>query len=185
MRTTKELAHTTNPERVSAFGKIRRMAIRVTARALWQLVGYEIDGEVEAPRAEAFTGIGIAARPPRSSKPEAIVVNVGDAKVPVIIAVRDEATRAAVAGGLVEDETAIFNSAALVYVKANGTIEARTKNGTAVALATKADLDALRSALTSAVVSLGAGGVASVVTAADALTAPDPWPKGTKKLKGE
>jgi hypothetical protein len=103
---------------------IRRMAISLTSKVLWQLAGFRLpDGSIEVTNAEAFTGIGFYARPPRSGVPEAIVASVVDATVPMIIAVRDEATRAKVAGGIGEDETAVFNSQAMMLLRNNGTIE--------------------------------------------------------------
>lgn len=192
MKTTKELAEVTKPDRVASFGAVRRMAIRLTARALWQLAGYTIDGFVEAIKAETFTGIGISARPPVGSRADAIVLNVRDAKTPVVVGARDEGTRAAVVGNLAADETAIYNSAALVHVKADGTIEARSKSGAAVPLATKEDLEKLKAAIAGAVTAAGDGGASlkatilgGLATSLGGVSGTAPWPIGTTKLRGE
>lgn len=190
MKTLRELARAVDPERNRVAGAIRRMAITLTSKVLWQLTGYEVDGETETFTAEPFTGIGFAARPPNSSKPEAVVVMIGDAQHPVIIAVRDEKTRAAAAAalGFKADEAAIFNSKAAVHVKDDSTIEARSLGGTAEELGTKKDLRYMREAIAALV------GGAAALAAIDAKVAGnvDPaattaaqWPRGTKKLKGE
>ncbi len=185
MRTAKELAEATDPIILRGLGAIRRMAISLTARALWQLVGFRLpDGSNELLEAEPFTGIGIASRPPANSKPEAIVVMVGGAKSPAIIAVRDEKTRKAIAGALIEDETMLFNSQALVYMKADGTIEARSAAGVAVSLCTKADAQQIRDDVhhhEHAYIAPGSGGGPATTTGGPTVTAP----VGTTKLKGE
>ncbi|MBA2718937.1 MAG: hypothetical protein H0U52_06820 [Chloroflexi bacterium] len=160
------------------------MAITLTSKALWQLTGFTLpDGDVETQKAEAFTGIGFFARPPSSGKPEAIVIMVNDAQNPVVIAVRDEKTRAAIVGALEQDESAIFNTRALVVIKADGTIEARSASGVAGLLATKADLAALKAAITGAATVANDGGAAFKANILAALGAA--WPVGTTKLKGE
>lgn len=175
-----------------AAGRIRRFVLGVTSRALWQIIGHTLlDGTVETENAEVFTGIGFYARPPSSGgNPEAIVVYPGGAGNPVIVAARDEKTRQAVAQ-LEADETAVFTSKAMIAIKADGTVEIRTVDGTAAALATKNDLAVLRQAATTAVIAVGAGGAAAIFTAADALLAAavpptgPTWPDGTKTLKAE
>lgn len=187
MKTVAELMHATSPSAARAAGAVRRMAIRLTARALWQLAGYVIDGETEVVSVEPFTGIGHAARPPASSKPEAIVLMVGDAKHPVVVAVRDEQTRAAIAGALKADESMLFNSKALVHVKDDATIEARKPAGTALSLAPQAELSRFLIALTAAIATLGgaiaAPELSALKTAIEALV--PAWPAGTTVLKGE
>lgn len=142
MRTVAELREALNPETIRRWGAVSRVVISYTAKALWQVTGARLLDTVRPTRdIEPFTGIGFFARPASGGKPEAIVINVGDAQAPVIIAVRDEATRQKVAGGLKEDETAAFNSQCIVYIKADGTIEARTASGVAVPLALKTDVE--------------------------------------------
>lgn len=144
-RSISKLAERTDPLVNRVAGMIRRMAIQTTARALWQLVGYRNpDGTNETMPVEQFGGIGFYARPPASGKPEAIVVMVGGPTSPAIVATRDEATRAAMVGNLESDETAVYSSKAVVLIKADGTVEIRSKTGVAVPLATKADVEALR-----------------------------------------
>ena len=184
----------TDPAILRGFGALRRMAITVTAKALWQLTGFkQPDGTIETMKAEPFTGIGLAARPPNGGRPEAIVVMVGGASSPMIIAVRDEKTRAAIAGALGVDETMLFNSKAVVYVKADGSIEARSAGGAAHALATKADIDALAAYVDKQFSSPGHTHTVDVAHAVTLLTTQSavggssatPAAAGTQKLKGE
>lgn len=182
MMSIKDLAKVTDPAVARAAGMIRRMVITLSgAKAIWQLTGFrQLDGSNEVVNAEVFSGVGFYARPAASGKPEAIVVMVGDGKVPAVVAVRDEATRAAVAGDLEADETAVFTSQAIVHLKNDGTVEIRSEGGAAVPLATKADLDALRAAIQGAVPVANDGGAAlkaAILAAA--------WTTGTAKLKGE
>ncbi|MGN6103738.1 MAG: hypothetical protein ACTHU0_01415 [Kofleriaceae bacterium] len=188
MRTVEELQHALDPRVARAAGAIRRMAVSLTARVLWQLVGFQIPGargasQTETASAEPFLGIGFHARPPSSGKPEAIVLMVGDAQHPVVVAVRDEKTRAAVAGALAENETAMFNSRSVVHIKADGTIEARSAGGTAGPLALHASLVSLREAFQSWTPVTGDGGAALKTVLSDLFARE--WPKGTTKLKGE
>jgi phage gp45-like len=167
-------------------GLIRRMRVTLTTGARWQLLGQRGGaGGDETIDVEAFTGIGVYARPPSSGNPEAITAAVGGARTPVIVATRDEATRRAVAGDLAEGETAVYNDKAIVVIKADGTVEIRLVGGVAVPLATKADLDVLRTAISSAAIALGAGGAADIVAKADLALAPKPWPVGTTVLKAQ
>ncbi len=186
MNTTKDLASTIDPLATRLRGLARRMIASIAgAKAIWQFTGSrQLDGSREVVKAEVFQGVGIYAVPAGTA--EAILVMIGDGKTPVAIAVRDEATRQAVAGSLAADETALYNSQALVHVKADGTIEAKSAGGTAVPLATKADLDALRIAINTASIAVGPAGASSVITALDTVGGgPNTWPAGTAVLKGE
>lgn len=178
---SERFAEATNPAKRSMRSMVRRLAIVATSRVLWQLTGVRtLDGDTEAVTVEVFPGIGFYARPPSTSKPEAVVVNVGGANAPAIVATRDEQTRKAVAD-LAVDEAAMFNSQAIVHVKADGTIHARSAGGAALPLATKADVDSLRTWLiahTHAGVTTGVG-----VSAVAALT--PPVVTGTTVLRGE
>lgn len=138
----KALARATDPVERKLAGLVRRMAIAATAKALWQVAGYLLpDSKREVLFAELFAGIGLYGRPPADSKPEAVVVNVGGAAgAPAIVGIRDEQTRAAVAGAVKADETMLYNSKVVVYLKDNGTLEARTVGGVAVELALKSDV---------------------------------------------
>lgn len=149
MRSLADLDRSTDPLVTYVKSMVRRMTITLTGtagalKALWQVTGVDLPSGTETTKAENYSGgIGLAARPPASNKPQAIVLMVGDAGAPVIVAAVDRATRDVVAGALKADETMLHNSKAFVHVKDDGTIEARSKLGVAVPLATKADVDAL------------------------------------------
>lgn len=166
-------------------GMVRRMAIGVTSRALWQVIGHRLidSADIETRDAAPFSGIGFYARPPSSGKPEAVVVYTGgDGASPTIVAVRDEKTRAAVAGQIAAGETMVFNAAAVVYLRADGTIEIRSASGTALALPTLADVVAIKSAIAGAAVVAGDGGATFKTNIVAALAG---WPTGTTKLRAE
>lgn len=172
--TVKDLAKVTDPFMRRVAATARRFVVS-GSRAIWQLTGVQLlDGNRETFLAEAFTGIGFYSRPSATGKPEAVTVAVGGANAPVIIATRDEQTRAAVAD-INADETATFNSQAIVLIKADGTIEIRSASGTAVPLATLADLQALKTWLD-----------AHTHASLGAVPAPlSPTPSGTTVIKGE
>jgi len=162
---------------------VRRVAIALTEGGLWQADGYE--DEARADGVEVFQGIGYASRPSATSvsdgSAEAILLHVGGKSGhPVIVATRDESIRVE----LDEDETAMFNSQAIVKIKSDGTIEASSIGGSPVALATKADLDALEAWATAHTHADPATGYTS--TPAN-IGGPDPAPSasGTSVLKGE
>lgn len=162
-------------------GMLRRVAIKLTRRAAeWQVLGHRIRGERETTDAEPFTGIGYYARPRTTSNAEAVLAQIGEARHVVIIAMRDEDLRKLVDGQVPADGSAMFNSASVVLV-ANDLVEARSIGGTASPLATLADLEALRtwvSTHTHSGVTTG-GGTSAVPT-----TSP-PTPDGTSVLMGE
>lgn len=185
-RTTEQLRQANDPMWRKVTGAIRRMVVDVTTKAAWRVLGYQLpDGSREQAAAEVFPGVGFYSRPPTDVEAEVIVLNVGGAEHRVIIATRDEATRKAVAGALKANETALFNSAAIVYLKDDGTIEARSAAGTAVPLATLADLQALRDAFTAWVVAPTDGGAALKTLLTDLIAGPPAWPAGTTKFKAE
>lgn len=109
------------PQLRALLGSIRKVGIIGTARALWTLRGH--DQVSEKPVAEAFTGIGFYARPIAGADAEAIVLNVAGAGNPVVIATRDEAARRMKAADAGPGDTVVFNRAARVIIKADGTIE--------------------------------------------------------------
>lgn len=145
----RDLASDTDPRWMQVLGAIRRVAISLTTKALWQVVGFRSwDGSQETRQVEVFPGLGFYARPPSSGSPEAIVVMIGaDASSPAIVATRDEKTRAAIAGAIAAGETMVFNAISVLYLKADGTIEARSSGGTAKAPAHNEDLVALIEAI--------------------------------------
>jgi hypothetical protein len=143
----KELARATDPMLRRLAGLVRRMAVGATAKILWQLTGVRgLDGKSPPIEVEVFSGLGIYARPATNGQPEAIVVNVGGAKLPVIVATRDAKSLQAMIGELdgkpAAGELVLFPPAggAVIYCKADGTVEIRTPGGTASRLATLDDL---------------------------------------------
>lgn len=179
MRRPKDHAAATDPVLRRLLGAARRMAVGVTGRAIWQVIGYKSAATGnETAVAEVFPGIGIYARPPSGGRAEAIVLNVGGADHPVVVALRDEATRR-IAADVAEDETALYNSTAVVHVKADGTIEARSIGGSAAALATKSDIDALKAWAASHIHPDPSSGFTG------APTASPPTAAGTQKFKAE
>lgn len=178
MSNAKNFAAITDPLLAKLKGALRRMAITATHGAIWRLAGYRMpNGTTETMPAEVFSGIGFFARPPKGADAEAAVVNIGGATAPVIVATRDEATRRAVAGAIADDETAVHNSKAIMIIKADGTIEARSPGGIAQPLATLADVQALRDYVANLLV----GGSGSAAAPPGLV----PTPTGTTKLKGE
>lgn len=164
-------------------GLVRRMTITLADGVKWQLRGHRGgSGGDEVIEVEPFSGVGFYSRPPvDGGKPEAIMLSVGGAKTPVIVATRDEATRRK-AANLAADETAIFTSKAIVVITTDGSVEIRGLGGGAEPLATKADLDALKSAISSAAVVANDGGA---TFKANILSALSSWPVGTRVLKAE
>jgi hypothetical protein len=195
-RGPQEHANETDPEARSLRGMIRRALIGLTqaggvAAGIWQVLGPKFEGKRDTQQAEAWQGIGFASRP-RAGHGEAIVVAVGAAGkatggAPAIVATRDEGLRQLAAAVLGEDETATFNSKATVAITAGGAIEARSIGGTAHDLALKADVQAIRGAITTAINALTAAvqpspELAALAAALDAIVT---WPVGTTVLKGE
>jgi phage gp45-like len=129
MRSRQALAEDTDPRWISVRGMVRRMVLTLTRQVTWQLEGVPLPDDhggvkPEVRNAEVFSGIGFYSRPPATGAPEACVLSLGgDADASVVVATRDEKTRSEVAGDIDEDETALFNSKALLLAKADGTIE--------------------------------------------------------------
>lgn len=179
MKTVEQLAQATDPLRIRLAGMVRRFVVSIAgASSRWQLAGVKMPSGQEARNAEVFAGIGFFARPPAGGSPEAVAVMVGDANTPIVVAVRDEKTRAAVAGALGLDESMMFNTKAVLLIKGDGTLEARSVGGTAHALATKADVQALRDWCAG----MAYGGSGSVIPVGGAAP---PNPSGTTKFKAE
>lgn len=202
MKTVAELRDEVSGAAAAARATIRRMTIALTSSVLWQIVGFlNVDNTQEVRNAEPFTGIGLTSRPPTNGKPEAIVVFVGgELGTPIIVAVRDQQTRAAIVNALnpQADETVLHNSQAVVYVKADGTIEARLANGAAQTLAFAADAATIGSfiaAVYAAAHGAAPGPAAAAAVAAAIVTwgtanptwvsAPPTAPVGTTQLKGQ
>ncbi len=183
--TTREWRAETSAERRGELGKIRRMVVALSSGVFWQTVGHLLFDNVthETRDAEVFSGVGFYSRPKAGHNTEAVVVFAGGSSNPIIIATRDEDARKAIAN-LAEDESAVFNSSTIIIVKANGTVEIRSATGTALSLATKADLDALAGKVSGhvhQVVCPSGGG--TVVSAA--ATGSTPAALGTTVLKAQ
>jgi phage gp45-like len=168
---------------------VRRAVVSTTRDVLWRVLGFEDeDGNQEFDDAEVFDNVGVHARPASSGRPEVIRLNVGgNENNPVIIASRDRRTLAAVLQALKssdvlgEDETLVYNSQACVHL-VGGEVHAKTPGGTAVALATKADVQAIVDVLTGWTVVPNDGGGALQTAAISQLAG---VPAGTTVLKGE
>lgn len=192
-RGPRELARDVGAAARELAGKARRMVITRATSAIWQVAGHLLlDGDRETRDAEVFGGIGFASRPNATDEAEALVwfVGRGAAANAVIAAMRQEAVRRRLAADLAAGETQIYNSAedhpVILRLKADGTAELRTPTGVALELALKADLVALRTALSAAVIAVGGAGAADVVVRADTASGgPNAWPIGTKVLKAE
>lgn len=165
----------------------RRLAVSLSGD-MWQLEGYTdpVTGKAEVfEGVEVFQGIGIRSRPRRGAG-EVVVLNLGGGAHPVVVATRDREIEVA----LDEDETAIFNSNAVVKILKTGEVLVRAKSGAevivddgggAAALATKGDLDGIRTWLlthTHTGVTTGAGTSAGPA-------APPPAVAGTLVLRAK
>jgi phage gp45-like len=184
-RNTKEdFARERSPRERRSRGLTRRMRIRSSAGAQWQVTGYTFLGQTETDKVEPFSGVGFYARPRASSRAEAVVITIGEAQHSVIVATRDEDLRrlwkAELDAG--EDVAAMFNSATIVLCKSDGTVEIRSRGGEAKRLLTVDDGEALKSAINGAATTGGDGGAAFKAALLAALAA---WPTGTLVLKGE
>ena len=170
----------TSPALIALRGMVRRMVVAKAGALLWDLLGVQVGTTAatrERPKAEAFYGIGIAALPAANGRPEAIVLNVGAAKAPVIVAARDAKTQQEVVPTLAAGDICVYSSGAIVHVRADGTVEIRTPNGVAKRLATVDDVNALAVFVNN----LAVGGTGSAVIPPNTV----PRPVGTQVLKGE
>lgn len=181
-------------------GAVRRMVVTLAERGRWQLRGYRTLAEL-VPDVEVFQALGLWARPPTPATPaaatvEAIVLNLHDSDAPVVVALRDEKTRKAVAAAIAADTTILHNSVVGTYLKPDGTIELRSHGGVAVPLATKADLEALRTYVRNQFFNVGGhthtvvgGSTTATLTVAEPGATPPtvdpPDPTGTTCVRGE
>ncbi len=176
----------TNPALIAARGLVRRLAVSKAAALLWDLLGVRVGTSSTAReriKAEPFYGIGIMALPSNGGAPEAIVLNVAGALAPVIVAARDaKAQQAAVPSNMSAGEVCVYSDGAIVYVRANGTVEVRTPSGTAKRLLTVEDGAALKQAISTAATGTSDGGAAFKANLTANLNG---WPTGTTVLKGE
>lgn len=171
-------------------GMLRRMTIKLTKGGTWQMMGHILlGGELESRQVDAFSGIGNFARPKAGANAEAIVAFIAGAQNPVAIALRDEDLRKLVAGGLGQDEHMVANTVAILYLKNDGTIEARSPGGAARRLAFADEMDDLRGFVSAQFLGTGhvhgvSGGATNSVTPVGTPPGPGSYP-GTDVLKGE
>jgi phage gp45-like len=176
-------------------GVVRRVIVTRTALAgIWQAEGFVDDEDNrETFETEAFSWVGFYARPLASATTvEAILVHVGaESGHPAIVACRDLRTMPALEPG----EACLFkpdDGTVLIKITAAGAIAIRCKpgstvsiddgSGTAVALATKADVEAVRAALDGhAHTYLPGPGPVALTT----LNPSVPSPSGTSVLRGK
>jgi phage gp45-like len=163
-------------------GMIRRMRYLSSSSGFWQVEGVSAEeGSPETePPLEVFHGVGFVTRPKNGSDAEVIVAKIGGASGhKVVIASRDREQEFTLDD---DDECAVFNSTAVVYFKKDGTIEARSRAGAAVALALKSDVDAIKQVLTTWTPVPNDGGAALKTKAQADLAS---IPVGTTTLKAE
>lgn len=167
-------------------GNIRRMAIKLTSRATWQMIGHILlDGKPETQNVDVFPGVGFYARPKDSGRAEAIVVHPGGgAAHAVAVATRDMDSQKKATVGIKENETQMHNDQALVRCTAEGKVEARSIAGTAVELATKEDLQNLVDYIKNEMVIVTPSGNSTPGVAGSPSPQP-PNPTGTTKFKAE
>jgi len=175
-----ELARAVGQEAREFAGLIRRMVVTRTTSALWQITGHTLlDGTTETREAENFAGgAGFYSRPSADEDVEAVIAFPGGAGSPIIVATRQEAVRRVIAADLAADETQLHNSTTLIRIMADGTVEIRSRLGTAIPLATKADLDALADWIHTTMVVNATGATAGT-------TNDPPDADGTQVLKAE
>ncbi len=121
-----EFARQTGASATRARNLIRRYVVKATDAVSWLLEGFRDEaGNVDSERAEVFSGIGIAARPPANGAPEAVVVNIGgQANHSVIVATRDYQTEKAVVSvaTLEPGDTLVFNQIRILRLTAAGDV---------------------------------------------------------------
>jgi hypothetical protein len=175
-----------------------RIATVVEAGKRWVFAGREAaDGDVESDSMHVCQGVGQVAVPAAPGDVSAIVVFVGgDGDYPYAVALRDlRAQQAANDAGINTDAWLAFTSSLFLIMK-DGVIEARSRSGTAVALATKADHDALRDWVRNQFSAAGGhthvvvgAGTTTIATVAAPGTSPapsvPPTATGTTVLKAE
>jgi len=176
-------------------GMIRRLEVTATESPDWQLDGgFEgAEGDRDLFEAPMYGVAGVYARP--VGETDAILVNVGgQSGHPAVISVRDTATREAIddaLGGVAAGETVVYNAASVVVIRTDGTIEIRSKDGTALPLPTLKSLEALEQAFNAWVVVPNDGGAAlkamlgTLFSGSGTFSGNGAWPYATSKLRAE
>jgi hypothetical protein len=178
----------TSPEAREGLQMLRRMPVKLSGGATWQVLGHRLlNGKREVRNPEQFSGVGFFARPHASHKVDSLVAFPGGAQNPIIAATRDEDLRKLVAADLDQDEAMMANTVAVVYLKKTGSAEIRSPSGAARRLAFADELNDLRAFVVAQF--SGAGHVHGVSGGATNSTtpvgsAPSSYP-GTGVLKGE
>jgi hypothetical protein len=195
---TKEWRDLLAPLQRGLLGMVRRMAVKLSSGVAWQVAGHLLmnSSSREAVLSEVFSGVGFYGRPKAGHRAEAIVLFAGgEAANPVIVATRDEDSRAAVAGKVDEDETAVFNSQAILHVTKAGKVMAYLAGhiADAVGLAKASELNNLRAFVLQQFPAAGVGHVHATpsgpTTSTTAVVVPVGSPSsaypGTDVLKGQ
>lgn len=177
--TLRELRERRGKVRGKMHALIRRMAVVAHDAAEWILEsGYEdADGNPETEVAEPFGVAGVYSR----LATQAIVAQVGAADGhAVIIATSNRDLLALLAGGIAAGEAGMCNEQVALRLRPDGTIEAASHGGAGVALATLADVVALRNYIQTQLTLPVDGDTAGPIAAPVA-----PAPSGTTVLRGE
>lgn len=189
--TTREWRDSTSTESRDLYGSIRRMAITLTEGSFWRAVGHLlVDKTRETRDAEVFGTLGFYSRPAAGANAEAMLVSPGGSGNHVMIGTRDEDLRKR-SPQLAQDSAIMRNRGAIVIVKPDNTIEARTPSGTAHGLATTDELNNLRAFVMQQFEGAGHGhGVSGAATNSTLpivapVTAPTTAYDGTEVLKGQ
>jgi hypothetical protein len=163
-------------------GAIRRFAVRFTSGAHWQLTGHRLGTDRETPTAEVFAGVGFYSRPVAGAKAEAIAARIGDNEHTVIVATRDEDLRRLYRAELDGDGdiAAMFNRSTIVLIKPDGTVEIRSRGGTAHKLVTLEEHQDLRDWIANSMTIVTPSGNSTPGT-----LDPPPSATGTTVLKAE
>jgi len=168
---------------------LRRAQADVVARAVLQLVNdggslqvVQIGVPETRPDAEHFQPYGFFSVPLAGAEGVALFPG-GDRGHPLVIVMSDRRYRPT---GQEPGTAGIHNqTGARLVVLPNDTIEARTASGTASPVATKADLDALKSAISGWTPVAGDGGAALKAALMALFSGPPAWPSGTAVFNAE
>jgi hypothetical protein len=193
---TESVRNRTSPTMRDALGLVRRMAVTLTDGAFWQVIGHLLmDGVTREPRTvEPWQGIGFSARPAPGSNAEGVMVNIGGAQNPALVATRDEDLRRKVfppSRPQEQDNTAMYNTVVVAQCTKTGLFTATTPGGTPHGLALKSELENLRAFVMQQFVVAGhthvvSGGATTTVAAiVTPVVAPVSAYPGTVVLQGE
>jgi len=182
----------TSPRQREIAGVLRRMELRVTDGAMWQVIGHLLlDSKTkESLEVEPFINVGFYARPPVGTNAEAIVGFIAGYQSPVILGTRDEDTRKQVAQ-IAQDEAIAYNTKAVLHIDKDGNIHARLANGTTRKLAFADEVNNLRAFTMQQFSGVGhghpapGGATTGTVPIVTPVSAPATAYLGTSVLKGQ